>query len=223
MSRTLLTVACILLTACTLTAQVAPLNEKNVPRKVQIEVPFSPQAPHANWDEPYQEACEEMALIMVHHFLEGTGITSPEQADEELLALIQWEEENGYPQDVTLSELGMIANEYYRYKALILEDVSEDSIKEQLAMGNPVIVPAAGRELGNPYFSGEGPWYHMLVITGYTPWRFVTNDPGTRRGEDYQYKYEVLLSSIHNWTGVKEEITQGRRVALVLFQANISP
>ena len=36
-------------------------------------------------------------------------------------------------------------------------------IKEFLMAGKLVIVPAAGRQLGNPYYKAPGPVYHMLV------------------------------------------------------------
>ena len=77
-------------------------------------------------------------------------------------------------------------------------------------------VPVAGRELGNPYFSGGGPWYHMLVITGYDGNRFITNDPGTKRGEDYKYSADVLIEAIHDWTGSKDTITSGAKTAVVI-------
>tara|TARA_Y100000310_G_scaffold323676_1_gene384434 strand:- start:952 stop:1611 length:660 start_codon:yes stop_codon:yes gene_type:complete len=202
------------LTACSLTADVT--NEgSGLPRKASLSVPFTVQAPHANWDAPYQEACEEAALLMVHSFLSESELTS-QRANEQLLDLIEWETKKGYSEDVTLQELADIAEFFYGYTSQIIEDPSLRGIQEQIAQGNPVIVPAAGRMLGNPYFSGEGPWYHMLVITGYDGRRFITNDPGTKRGEGYRYKHDVLLDAIHDWTRVKEEISEGERRVLIL-------
>ena len=155
--------------------------------------------------------------MMVQHFLESTDLNL-EQADEELLELVAWEEANGYPQDVNIKELANIAEAYYKVRTNILYNPTVDDLKIQLAAGNPIIVPAAGRQLGNPYFSGEGPWYHMLVLTGYDRNEFITNDPGTRRGEDYKYKYATLLNAVHDWTGVKEEIASGQKVALILLK-----
>ena len=60
-------------------------------------------------------------------------------------------------------------------------------------------MPAAGRELGNPNFTGEGPLYHMYVIRGYTADTFITNDPGTRNGENYIYAIDVVMNSIGDW------------------------
>ena len=208
--------AALLLTACNDKVYPESAGDDPLPKTSQLSVPFSPQSPFADWDDPrQQEGCEEMSLIMVHHFLEGTELDK-EQALDELMALSTWEEEHGYPLDVDIDELAKIAEEYYGYEATVSEDVSVYAIKQLIADGYLVIVPAAGRDLGNPYFSGEGPWYHMLVITGYDRNEFITNDPGTRRGENYKYRYETLINAVHDWTGIKENIRSGRKVLLIL-------
>lgn len=185
------------------------------PYTLRLSVPFSPQAPFANWDPLHEETCEEMSLILVHHYLARTGI-NPEQAESELRALTTWEEEHGYAQDVTVQELGKIAEEYFGYRSRVITDPTTEDLKRLLADGHPVVVPAAGRDLGNPYFSGEGPWYHMLVLTGYNEFFFVTNDVGTRRGEGYVYRFKTLMDAIHDWTGIKEEIRTGARRVLIV-------
>jgi len=161
-----------------------------------------------------------MSLIMVHHFLAETGLTR-EQAEQEIQDLVQWETDHGYGMDVTIAELGKIAEQYYGYRSLIVENPTIEDLKALLADGFPIIIPAAGRDLGNPYFTGEGPWYHMLVLTGYGWWNFITNDPGTRRGERYEYPFATLLNAIHDWTGVKESIRDGRSRVLVIEQGEI--
>lgn len=158
---------------------------------------------------------------MAMHYVRGDrGNLTPAAAEDELQKLVSWMTERGYSYDVTIAELAQVAREYYGLHARIRDDVSEESIKEELAAGRPVIIPAAGRMLGNPYFSGEGPWYHMLVITGYREGlfgtAFITNDPGTKRGDGYEYKADVVLNAIHDWTGVKEEIAQGKKTMLIV-------
>lgn len=189
-----------------------------LPSTFKIKVPFSPQAPHANWDDPYQEACEEASLLMVHWYLQGDtdDVIPPDDADRDLLALVRWETNHGYGEDVTMDQLAEIARQYYGYTPVVEDTVTVTHIKELLVTGYPVIVPIAGRDLGNPYFSGEGPWYHMLVITGYDRNEFITNEPGTRRGEGYKYAYDVLIAAIHDWTGVKEEIRSGEKRMMIL-------
>ena len=185
------------------------------PPSVLIKVPFAPQAPFAVWDPLHEEACEEMALIMVHHFLQGTPL-SREDAETEVQAMIAWERENGYADDVTVQQLGDIAKALYGYNVRVITDVTAEMLRKELRSGNPVIIPAAGRALKNPFFSGEGPFYHMLTVTGYNENGFITNDPGTKQGEKYWYSTDVLLNALHDWTGVKEEIATGAKNALVV-------
>jgi len=190
-------------------------SQSSAPRSLRITVPFSPQAPAANWDALHEEACEEMALLMVLHYWKQTPL-SPADAENELQELIAWEHANGYKDDVTAQELMNIAVMHDGAEVILDTDVSAENIKKYLRQGKPVIVPTAGRMLRNPYYSGDGPWYHALVITGYEGGRFITNDPGTKRGENYPYAQSVILNAIHDWTGKKEDIAQGRKAMLIV-------
>jgi len=190
-------------------------SSSSSPKSLVVTVPFSPQAPFAVWDPLHEEACEEMSLIMLDAYWRDETLT-PQIAEDRLQALITWETEQGYPEDVTAEEIARIADVYFGLRAAARTDVTQESIMEELRNGRPVIIPAAGRALGNPYFSGDGPWYHMLVITGYDHGKFITNDPGTKRGENFIYDREVLLNAIHDWTGVKEEIQNGGKAMVVI-------
>lgn len=154
---------------------------------------------------------------MVHHFLEGTSLTT-EEMEGDILALVAWETARGYGQDVTIAQLAAIARAYYGMQTDIIsgEDVTVSRLKTLLAGGDPVIIPAQGQLLGNPYFSGAGPPYHMLVLTGYDGDVFITNDPGTRRGEGYRYDADVLLNAIHDWNGSTETVHEAPKAALVV-------
>ena len=160
-----------------------------------------------------------MALLMVVHYLKGTPLT-PQIAEDEIQDLIAWEHDHGYGDDLTAAQMAEVAEQKLDVSARVRTDVTKDSILEELAAGNPIVIPAAGRDLGNPYFSGEGPWYHALTIIGYKPgWLgdyFITNDPGTKRGQQYTYKADILLNAIHDWTGVKEEIRTGQKAMVIL-------
>ncbi len=192
-------------------------NEPAVPPATMlIEVPFIVQAPTGNWDMPYQEACEEASLIMIHHFLAGETLTAQE-ADKEILDMVQWEnDEFNYSADLTIEELKRVAEDYYKHTGQLFYDFTIDDMKRLLVEGHPLIVPLSGRDVGNPYYSGEGPWYHMLVVTGYDAHNFITNDVGTKRGHNFRFPQERFFNSIHNWTGQKEDIRNGRKAMLVL-------
>ena len=87
-------------------------------------------------------------------------------------------------------------------------------MKSALANGSPIIVPAAGRELANPNFTGAGPLYHMLVVRGYTDSTFVTNDPGTRNGNGYVYKQKIIMDAMGDWNG--GDPANGAKVVIVV-------
>jgi hypothetical protein len=182
-------------------------------------VPFTPQAPFANWDELHNEACEEAAVLMVRRYFEGErgGRIDPTQADQEIYEIVEWEEVNlGKYLDTNAEETTQILTGKYGLKTKISTAVNIETIKKEIAANHLVIVPAAGRELPNPYFRQPGPAYHMLVIVGYNEKEFITNDPGTKRGEGFRYKYNDLINAVHDWTGDKETMTSGRKVMIVV-------
>lgn len=187
----------------------------NIPETLNLDIPFTSQAPLANWDLPYQEACEEASMLMAARFLQGRTITGPDDADSAILELVDFADvELGYPIDMTAEETANAIEEFYNLRTEVLYDFTWDDIKTALTQGYPVIVPAAGRELGNPNFTSPGPIYHMLVIKGYTENRVITNDPGTRNGADYSYDYDVLYNAMHDWNG--GNVNEGKKVIIIV-------
>ncbi len=180
-----------------------PTDDKIVPTSFNIALPFTSQAPTGNWDVVHEDTCEEASVHMVVEYFGGTpaGTMDTTTADNAMLNLVAYEDANGYGYSVSLAELQAIILDYYdgAYTVEITEEPSADDLRAYIADGFPVIVPAAGRMLGNPFFTGEGPLYHMLVLRGYEDGRFITNDPGTRHGENYTYTEDVLMNAIHDW------------------------
>ena len=106
-----------------------------------------------------------------------------------------WEVEKfGYYEDTDAAETAIILKEYFNLPNTTVKPITSwDDVKREIAAGRPVIVPTAGRDLHNPNFTGAGPAYHNIVIKGYLKdGRFITNDPGTRKGADYIYSADVL-------------------------------
>lgn len=137
---------------------------------------------------------------MVLEFYRGAKSVDPKFADDEYLKMTALEESLSYGLSITAEETVDVIQKYSDFKARVIEDPTIDQLKELVTKGYPVIVPAAGRELGNPFFTGEGPLYHMLVIRGYTKdGKFITNDPGTRHGENYSYNESIFMSAIGDW------------------------
>jgi hypothetical protein len=70
-----------------------------------------------------------------------------------------------------------------------------------LVLGQLLIVPTNGQLLHNPNYTAPGPERHNLVIRGYdsVTKEFITNDPGTRKGEDYRYPENVLFKALSDY------------------------
>jgi hypothetical protein len=185
--------------------------------EANLAVPFLLQAPNQNWDMPYQEACEEASLLMVQNFLGGrTTDFAPAEGDKLLLNLISYETNAGDPPDVTLRRIGEIAQARYGLHPVLKTVSSMEPVKNAIANGYPVILPASGKALKNPNFHNGGPPYHMLVAKGYlSDGRILTNDPGTRKGKNFVYEPTVLLGAIHDWND--GDVPQGEKVVLVLL------
>ncbi|MCU0641305.1 MAG: C39 family peptidase [Candidatus Margulisbacteria bacterium] len=200
---------CLLLTACCLLAWPA----------LAAPVPFLCQAPHANWAQPWQDACEEAAIIMAVHWVNGYPLDK-ESGNQEILGLVNYQVKRwGGHHDLTAARAAQLLRDYYKiknYQVVYNFDVAR--IKQELAAGKLVIAPMAGRLLGNKYYRQPGPAYHYLVFIGddEAKGEFITNDPGTKRGKGYRYRYDVAYNAIHDWTGDKETIAAGRRAIIVI-------
>jgi hypothetical protein len=154
---------------------------------------------------------------MAANFVKGLTIPDANYADEKLLAIKDFEEKRfGYYKDTTAEETAIILKEFYNIsKVQTVYDPTESSIKKSLLQGKIIILPAAGRQLGNPNFRSPGPIYHMLVVKGFKQnGDFITNDPGTRNGADYIYSAGVLMNAIHDWNG--GDVDNGRKVIIVV-------
>ena len=190
---------------------------EEIPDKVLIDVPFSSQAPYGVWDDVHQEACEEMSLIMVEFYLKDKQL-SKEKAEEEILKMKEFQEQNyGHYKDSSMADVVVIAEEFYGIDSMkVIYDFKKEDLKKQLSRKLPIIVPTAGRRLGNPNFTPPGPLYHNLVLIGYDDDTIITNDPGTRKGKGYTYSLDVLYDAIHDYEGSKEKIEQGRKAMIIL-------
>jgi len=198
---------------------VSTFSDSDLPTEFNLAVPFTSQAPTSNWDMVHEETCEEAALYMVDEFYKGTpaGQISTATAEENLMKIVEFEKALfGFFESTTATQIAVLAEQMYGYeKVEVISGPTIDDLKKQLVAGHPVIVPTAGRLLGNPNFTGEGPLYHALVLKGYTETTFVTNDPGTRHGADYQYDFAVVMEATHDWNG--GDVLNGAKVVVVIY------
>lgn len=194
-----------------------PTTNYILPSEINLAVPFTVQAPNANWDEVHQEFCEEASVLMAASYIKGWDIPDADTADSKMFEIKTFEEGRfGYYKDTTAEETAIIIREFYGIeKVKVVYDPTIEDIKKALNEKKVIIAPAAGRQLGNPYFRQPGPLYHALVIKGYTrEGNFITNDPGTRRGADFIYNPNVLLNAIHDWNS--GDVDHGRKVVIIV-------
>ncbi len=210
-----------------ITETIAPkptvMLNSGIPNKHLIETTFVPQSPEKNWDQPWQDACEEAALLTAYYYLENQ---SPDlsQIKKDLLSLISFEESVGIKKDANLSELSDLTLKHLNYRSQIIDNPTLEEIKTYISKDIPVIVPASGKKLfaENKHFNSGGPYYHALTILGYddNKNKFIVHDVGTQHGAYFKYSYTLLMDSIHDFpeSKNKEDIETGPRRILILVE-----
>ncbi|MCX6792903.1 MAG: C39 family peptidase [Candidatus Falkowbacteria bacterium] len=196
--------------------------ETTISKLVDQVVPFTSQAPFGGWsDERQQDGCEEASALMAVYWARGDKL-SKLVAWEKISDISDFELRNyGEYRDITLDDVvDHVFKDYFSYEKVELQaNVSIDDIISELNKGNLVLAPMDGQKLHNPYFTAPGPERHMIVIRGYDPTtkEFITNDPGTKRGEAYRYNEDILYEAIRVYpTGYHEEIKKDERSMIIV-------
>jgi len=203
--------------------EVVSKTEEEPLRSVSaLPVPFTPQAPFAEWsDAVFQDACEEASLVMAWHWIAGTSL-SPLDAKNDIISLTAFERKRfgRFVGDLSAEDTLAVFHEYYQtQRGEFRTDASMERIVRTLMAGHIVLVPTDGRKLGNPNFVSPGPVTHMLVIIGYDALRneYIVNDPGTRRGFQYRYPVATVYDAITEYpTGNHETVSSTRKVMILL-------
>lgn len=198
--------------------ETAEKSKPEIPAKFLLEIPFYSQTPLSKWDAFHEEMCEEASVLNATLYLLGKKL-SKEDFEKELQKIKKAEEkEIGEWKSTTIVQMKKFANVYFegKIKSKIIEGPTIEDIETEVAAGNPVIAPLSGRDIGNPNFTPPGPVYHMVVIKGYDNQNFITNDVGTRKGNSYTYKKEVIMKNIHDWN--ETDIHKGTQRILVIYK-----
>jgi hypothetical protein len=175
------------------------VSETVLPESINIPVPFFSQAPLGDWNDPWQEACEEASVLLaanyfyIHNWDAG-------QFGEQILGLIEWEKQNlGVYVDTNMEQTAKILNEYLKLRAIVYSNPDLYQVKRILAGGHLIIMAFDGTKLNNPNYLNGGPGYHVILIKGYTADnRIITHDVGTSRGNDYIYDWATINSAMHD-------------------------
>jgi hypothetical protein len=168
---------------------------------VNQAVPFTSQAPTGQWsDERQQDGCEEASALMAMYWVQGKSLSSQE-ALTKILDISDYEQKTyGEHRDISLNDVNdWILKDYFKFsKASVVMNIHATDIIKEINSGNIILLPMNGQKLHNPYFTAPGPERHMILVRGYdsTTDEFITNDPGTKRGEGYRYSAETIMQAI---------------------------
>lgn len=203
--------------------QPSVIQKDTLPNIHLIKTAFIPQAPEKNWDEPWQDSCEEAALLTVYYFYQNQNPDTPTIV-KDLEKMFSFESTQNWTSDINVTQMATISAKLWNYRPLVLENPTLADFKKYLSQNIPIIVPANGKILytENSHFKGGGPWYHNLVILGYNDNKkqFTVHDVGTQFGAYFHYSYSTLMKSIHDFppTLKKEDINSGIPRALILLK-----
>jgi len=185
---------------------------------INLSVPFTSQAPSANWQQPFQDACEEASILMAVYYDKSLPLPSIPEVEDKLRDMVLWQEEHMEgTHDINITEAAYFIENYFDYKTKLVPNLTADKIRNLLLDGFPVIVPVNGHILDNPFFQGDGPDYHMIVIKGFVDDKFITNDPGTKRGQDFVYTEANLIAALADWDHEKA-LAVGPKMGLVIYK-----
>lgn len=204
----------------TSTEEVSEQEPVQLPEALNLEMTFYSQAPHGNWDYPWQEACEEASVLLIANEYYDHNWTRDE-FNEEILKIVDWEKNYfGSYEHTDMAQTAEMLEKYLGLNTVIHENPSYEDIQKVLLKGHLIVMPFAGKQLNNPYYTNGGPNYHVMVVKGYkaAEKKIITDDVGTRRGEDFVYTWDNIHSSLHDYA---EPITDGaKRMIEVLPPAN---
>ena len=189
------------------------------PTSLNLLIPFTPQAPTGNWDLLHNEACEEASAIMAAAYFSGDTRTKipAEEVEKQISDLTTWLDQRfGYHLNTTAKETAQMIEGFYGLKAEVFSNYTLQDIKNQLNLNHIVILPVNGQMIGNPYYKQPGPIYHMLVVRGYDGTKIITNDSGTKRGENYSYSFSTIQNSAADWDHATDTIDESKTVMIVV-------
>ena len=199
------------------------IQKNGLPNKHLIKTIFIPQAPEKIWDQPWQDSCEEAALLTVYYYYKNInpGLTTILADFQKIFDL---EKQENLSHDVNINQMATISAKLWDYQTKIIDNPTIDEFKKYLSQNIPIIIPANGKTLfkENTHFKSGGPWYHNIVLLGYDDDKkiFTVHDVGTQFGPYFHYTYGTLMKSIHDFPVSlnKEDIDIGTPRVLLLLK-----
>ncbi len=169
-----------------------------------LDVPFSSQAPTGEWVDPWNNACEETATVMINAYYSNLPLTPDvaPQAIEEMIGLKE-EYKGKKTHDESMADLSSLVTHTFRtWRGTVANHITTTSIEREIDNGRPVIIPFDARKLKNAGYGTPAPPYHTAVIVGYDREKqeFILNDPGLSAGQNVHVPYVDLLNANATYT-----------------------
>jgi len=182
---------------------------------INLDVPYTSQAPERNWDQPWQDACEEVSLLMLDAYYKGYGL-SPLYVKDEVQKMVAWEEKKGWGGSIEIEKVKEVYEQMFggTKQVRIIQNPTIAQIESFIDNGDPVLAVGDGTVLPNQWYTDGGPEYHAFIIRGYTQDGFITNDPGVNRGKNFLFPKTKVMQSLHDWNG--GNVSSGVAAILVL-------
>ncbi|MDO8509938.1 MAG: C39 family peptidase [bacterium] len=177
-------------------------------KKVNLSVPFVPEAPGTKWIEPWYNGCEEATIVMVEQFYLGKQKLTNSESQKLMLKLFAYQNKHGYRVDLDAVETEEIINNFTSFRATIKRNPTIEEIKAELHAGYPVIALLDGEILYNKLY-GNG--YHLIVIKGYDDDKqtFITNDDGNSKvGHNKLYSYATIKKALRDFNHETKKVDQ---------------
>lgn len=176
------------------------------PPAVNLKVPFIWEIPDGVWVKPWNGACEEASVMMVDQFYRGRKeeIIGRRESKQLMSPLFALEDRLfGSNADTNATRTLKIIRDYTNFDGELKFRPTIDDITAELALGRPVISLHYGYDLNNPRhrFRRGGSSFHMMVIAGFDAEKelFYVNDSELKRGLDYPYKYDTIMTSLRDF------------------------
>jgi len=189
---------------------------------ILLDVPFVAQAPLAEWSDPrQQDACEEASVLMAMAWIKGETL-NPKTAVKSITDMADWQTEKygGFVDTNAQDTTDRLIKGYFNYKKVeVVEFKNTEQIVAALSAGQLVLLPTNGQKLKNPNYKQPGPLTHMIVIQGYDKNldEFITNDPGTRKGEKYRYPASRVFEAAFDYPTGDHVLDEPATKALIII------
>lgn len=197
-----------------------PPTPTPLPSSVLLRVPYTVQAPFANWDKAHEEYCEAATLLMARNYYrkDGRANIPPAEADREMGAIVD-QERKTFPGvlDLPLADMAQVGGALDPPLQGQVVKADPDEMKHALAAGWPVILPAMthggpGGQKIKPYY-GTSNVYHVILVIGYDEsGQLITNDPGIKEGQNLTYSWDMLSTAMD---AQAQRYPQGRVMLIV--------